>query len=236
LETRLLSGQRWWRGSGGWQAVEASDRETILHQYDGANSRRSNNFTFYWQSVTLSLAALAFLFNVALGGTTSRAGRIIAAALALAASSAALRLMTTQKAYQQVESAWLDHIEIKYAWPIRMLHAGDAEKRWQRVCDEHCRRDSRHRSESHVWGGVSWLSQGDAPRLGEVKDCGRWIGDLKRQAIREALRRVPLLGAFWGRWKGGSEAWRDVLHCFQLAALAVLVMAVVCPSLLSGIG
>lgn len=98
--------------------------EFMLHQYDGANARRANNFTFVWQAAALSLTALAFLMTITLSGGTSQVGRTIASSLAILASWAALALMHSQKQYQEVESAWLDMIELKHQPESAMRHAG----------------------------------------------------------------------------------------------------------------
>jgi len=83
----------------------------------------------------LSLAALAFLFNIVLGGNTSQAGRMAALLLALVAASASLRLMATQKGCREVESAWFDIIEAREDWGPHMRHTGNFRARKKEVRD-----------------------------------------------------------------------------------------------------
>lgn len=109
--------------------------DVLIAQYDGANNRRSQNFTFFWQAAALGLTAQAFLFNVALSNSTSNVGRYIAASLSLGASVATLVLMRTQKVYQHVEGAWLDTLEVLFHWPVKMLHDAKAPARAKRLND-----------------------------------------------------------------------------------------------------
>jgi len=66
---------------------------------------------FFWQAVALSVTAEAFLFTIALGHTTSDAGRYIAASLTSFVASASLVLMRSQRRYQTIEGVWMDVIE-----------------------------------------------------------------------------------------------------------------------------
>jgi len=111
------------------EAVVGKPGETI-QQYDAANTRRFQNFTFFWQASALGLAAQAFLFTIALGDSTSRAGRIVSCVLSIFVSFASLVLMHTQRGYQQVEGRWMDIVETT-VFPLEMGHnKGRIDREW----------------------------------------------------------------------------------------------------------
>ncbi len=104
-------------------------------QYEAANARRFQNFTFFWQATGLGLAAQAFLLLIALGGGTSYAGRYVASGLSIMTSAAALILMRTQRGYQEIEGIWMDVLEDKLGIPnnMQMLHRGKLAERGARA-------------------------------------------------------------------------------------------------------
>ncbi len=106
-------------------------REAALHQYDAANFRRFNNFTFFWQSVAIGILAQSFLLSVSLGASTSSPGRYIACGLSTMASLASLALMHSQRRYQRVEAQWMDGFEktCEFGFPFKLGHDDKLPKR-----------------------------------------------------------------------------------------------------------
>ena len=140
------------------------NRLVMLAQYDAANNRRAANFGFFWQSVSLSLAAQAFLFVVSLDPSTRTAGRFIASGISVIVSFAALSLMATQQRFQKIEASWLDYIEEKLIdgckdaepHPLRMNHDAKVRERL---------RELRERTgQTASWWDRAWRLCGDATR------------------------------------------------------------------------
>ncbi len=107
--------------------------EKAIAQYNAANSRRFQNYSFFWQASALGLAAPAFLFAVALGSSTSDFGRIVASALSIGVSLASLTLMHTQSGYQKIEGRWMDFIEAEHDFPMHMAHQQGRTERGQAI-------------------------------------------------------------------------------------------------------
>jgi hypothetical protein len=105
---------------------------SISVQYQATNDRRSKNFEFFWQAVALSLTAQAFLMLIALGGSTSSSGRILAASLSFLVSLASLSLMKSQRSYQKIEALWLDYFE-QGGESTHLVHEGNREERLDAV-------------------------------------------------------------------------------------------------------
>lgn len=104
------------------------NRPTSATQYIATNDRRSKNFEFFWQAVALSLTAQAFLMTIALGGSISAIGRVLAVTLSIFVSCAAISLMASQKRYQKIEAKWLDYFE-QDGPPVNLRHNGGIEER-----------------------------------------------------------------------------------------------------------
>ena len=114
-----------------------NDNQNWRLQYEAANARRFQNFTFFWQATGLGLAAQAFLLLIALGGGTSYAGRYVASGLSIMTSAAALVLMHTQRGYQEIEGIWMDVLErkLRITKKMQMLHRGKLAERRARVLE-----------------------------------------------------------------------------------------------------
>jgi hypothetical protein len=193
-------------------SINSSDDKSfdaLIAQYEGADARRSQNFTFFWQAVALSVAAQAFLFVIALDHATSRIGRIIAATLSFVVSIASLVLMRSQKNYQRVEGLWMDTIEEAYDLPERMWHEATAEERYNRVV-------SVLKSKGRE---VDPNSQDISPGLIKALDP-----KTAKHPFAKWWRRHPVDASAW---------WCFLLWLFMVAALIVIVLATWWPSLLS---
>lgn len=111
--------------------------QAALAQYQAANDRRFQNFNFFWQASGLGLAAQAFLFAVALDGSTSNVGRIVAGVLSIFVSWSALVLMRSQRGYQRIEGRWMDLLEkTNFAKTYKMDHDGKQSQRENRITTE----------------------------------------------------------------------------------------------------
>jgi hypothetical protein len=81
---------------------ENGEEHEGLEQYAVVANRRQQWDILLWQMPTMALTGEAFLLTIALAGSTSQAGRIVASALAMIVALAALQL---------ADAAWLSEHE-----------------------------------------------------------------------------------------------------------------------------
>ncbi len=85
-----------------------------------AESRRSTADVLTWQVPALAFTAQSFLLTIALGRETSDVSRLVAAAVGLVVSYAALHLLLRHSYNERLSSLWLEHYERVHA--DRVLH------------------------------------------------------------------------------------------------------------------
>jgi hypothetical protein len=205
--------------------------EALYHQYDGANTRRFQNFSFHWQAVGLGVAAQAFLFAVMLQPTTAPVARYIAGSLAIVAALASWRLMHSQERFQKVEGDWLDHMEGLTLADVAQAVRGDTHG----ACTScSCRRrGSAPRSPrvfpfALVHAGQYWKREANLPpaRHPTCAPCRRGADTSDRPATRAgAMERL-------NRAARAGRAFRLLHLAFILAATTIIVITAVQPGLL----
>jgi hypothetical protein len=78
-----------------------------LDQYSVVANRRQQWDVLLWQMPTMALTGEAFLLTIALAGSTSQAGRILASALAMIVALAALHSLSAHRLSELTDAAWL---------------------------------------------------------------------------------------------------------------------------------
>jgi len=78
-----------------------------LEQYSVVASRRQQWDVLLWQMPTMALTGEAFLLTIALAGSTSQAGRILASSLAMIVALAALHSLSAHRLSELTDAAWL---------------------------------------------------------------------------------------------------------------------------------
>jgi len=74
-----------------------NDESEGLEQYAIVAARRQQWDILLWQMPTMALTGEAFLLTIALAGSTSQTGRIVASALALVVAVAALHSLSAHR-------------------------------------------------------------------------------------------------------------------------------------------
>ncbi|MFZ1062877.1 MAG: hypothetical protein WAN30_05330 [Acidimicrobiales bacterium] len=87
------------------------DEPEGLEQYAVVASRRQQWDVLLWQMPTMALTGEAFLLTIALAGSTSQAGRILASALAMIVALAALHSLSAHRLSELTDAAWLHEHE-----------------------------------------------------------------------------------------------------------------------------
>jgi hypothetical protein len=85
--------------------------QSDLPVYQAVAARRVQWDVLLWQVPALSLTAQAFLLTIALGADTSRASRLLAAGLGVAAAFLSLHLFIRQRQAELVDARWLADYE-----------------------------------------------------------------------------------------------------------------------------
>ena len=86
-----------------------TSREDMVYQVVAARRLQWDNLV--WQVPALCLTAQAFLFTIAIGGTTSRLARIIASVLALLITVLCTTLMARHRQSEIHDANWLARFE-----------------------------------------------------------------------------------------------------------------------------
>jgi hypothetical protein len=80
-------------------------------RYAAVVARRLQWDNLLWQVPVMSFTAQAFLFTIALGGGTSRAGRIISSVLSLVITWLSVTLMARHRHAELTDAEWLEEAE-----------------------------------------------------------------------------------------------------------------------------
>jgi hypothetical protein len=88
--------------------------ETELGVYSIVATRQLHYNSLLWQVPVLSITAQAFLFTVALDGSSARTARIIAAVLAIATAAVSMQLMSRHRQADVSDSHWLADFEDRH--------------------------------------------------------------------------------------------------------------------------
>ena len=78
-----------------------------LDQYSVVANRRQQWDVLLWHMPTMALTGEAFLLTIALAGSTLKAGRILASALAMIVALAALHSLSAHRLSELTDAAWL---------------------------------------------------------------------------------------------------------------------------------
>ena len=90
---------------------ENGEEHEGLEQYAVVANRRQQWDILLWQMPTMALTGEAFLLTIALAGSTSQAGRIVASALAMIVALAALHSLSAHRLSELADAAWLSEHE-----------------------------------------------------------------------------------------------------------------------------
>jgi hypothetical protein len=85
------------KGSGDAEGFSEEDPEFLRWEANYLLSRREWDDTAIWQAPVLALTAQAFLLTIALGGSESRAARVVASVLALLTALTSLYMMERKR-------------------------------------------------------------------------------------------------------------------------------------------
>ncbi len=94
-----------------------NDESEGLEQYAIVAARRQQWDILLWQMPTMALTGEAFLLTIALAGSTSQTGRIVASALALVVAVAALHSLSAHRLSELADAAWLREHEREHGAP-----------------------------------------------------------------------------------------------------------------------
>lgn len=111
-------------GPGVKKAKKLIPRQENHELYRMMLSRRLSHDNLMWQTPVLSVTALAFLFNIALGSTSSTTSRIISSILAVLVAAASVQLMAKHRHFEVAESRWLERYERRHT-PCHPPHSPD---------------------------------------------------------------------------------------------------------------
>lgn len=134
------------------------DEPVGLDQYAIVAARRQQWDILLWQMPTMALTGEAFLLTIALAGSTSRTGRIVAAALALVVAMAALHSLSAHRLSELADAAWLREHELEHgaaeihgiSWRDRRVAMVNDQLKSDRITDRLVARMYRFRSIA-VW-------------------------------------------------------------------------------------
>lgn len=128
--------------------------------YQVVASRRLQWDNLLWQVPALSLTAQAFLFTIAIGGTSSRPARIIASLLAFVVTVLCTSLMTRHRQAEIHDARWLETFEAQ-EWgkndPADNEQAGEASPHQPLDFRVHGRAFRDRRNAGEVDGG--WIER-----------------------------------------------------------------------------
>jgi len=85
-----------------------------INVYNIVAARRLVNVTLIWQTPALCITGQAFLFSIALSGSTSTASRIIASSLCILITTMTLQLVIKHRQSDASDREWLAAFEDKY--------------------------------------------------------------------------------------------------------------------------
>jgi hypothetical protein len=89
------------------ERYEDGAEPAALEQYAVVANRRQQWDVLLWQMPTMALTGEAFLLTIALAGSTSPSGRIVASSLAMIVALAALHSLSAHRLSELTEAAWL---------------------------------------------------------------------------------------------------------------------------------
>ncbi len=133
---------------------EEAEGPAGLEQYAVVANRRQQWDVLLWQMPTMALTGEAFLLTIALAGSTSQAGRIIASSLAMIVAIAALHSLSAHRLSELADAAWLsEHERLRGAseihgltWRQRRIAVVDDQLRTGSFTDRLVARTYRFRS------------------------------------------------------------------------------------------
>lgn len=175
-------------------------------------ARRSQWDLLLWQVPVLSFTAQAFLFNISLGGTSSRTARIVASLLSALMAYLSIALMARHRQEEIADARWLEKHEPDVYPDCERVHG----KAWRMRRDEISRPDLFSAPSNPADNGPTDLAEKEPSNpTDKLHKTGSWL-----------VQQVPLVPGF--------ASWMIGLSLFFLASVVVLLIALVDPSLLKG--